>query len=168
MAAMTDDHTYVLDRDFDAAPNLVWRTFTEPELLARWYGPNVDTIIHKLDVRPGGVWLNEMRFGDRSNFERMDYLEVVEGARLVWLHSVADADWNVIANPHMPDWPRVLMTRVTLDAQGDDATRMRLTWTPHEASAAEIACFSQAMAGLDKGWGAGMALLAEVLAELQA
>ena len=39
---------------------------------------------------------------------------------------------------------------------------------PHEASEAEIACFAAAMEGLDKGWGAGMALLEELLAELQA
>jgi hypothetical protein len=43
---------------------------------------------------------------------------------------------------------------------------MRLTWTPHEASKAEIACFAAAVDG--KGWGAGMDLLADLLAELQA
>jgi hypothetical protein len=45
---------------------------------------------------------------------------------------------------------------------------MRLTWVPHEASDAEIVCFAAAMAGAGKGWSAGMELLAEVLAELQA
>ena len=36
------------------------------------------------------------------------------------------------------------------------------------ASAAEIACFAEAMAGADKGWASGMDLLEELLAELQA
>jgi hypothetical protein len=45
---------------------------------------------------------------------------------------------------------------------------MRLTWVPHEASEAEIACFAAAMDGMDRGWGAGMELLAELLVELQA
>jgi hypothetical protein len=31
-----------------------------------------------------------------------------------------------------------------------------------------LACFAAAVDGLDKGWGAGMKLLAELLAELQA
>jgi hypothetical protein len=44
---------------------------------------------------------------------------------------------------------------------------MRLTWVPHEASEAEIACFAAAIDGMGKGWGAGMKLLAELLAELQ-
>ena len=67
----------------------------------------------------------------------------------------------------MPDWPRTLLTTVTF-AEDGGRTRLRLTWEPHDASAAEIACFAGALAGLDKGWGAGMELLAELLAELQA
>ena len=105
-------------------------------------------------------------FGN-SNFQRVEYTEVIPPERLVWLHSVTDEDWNVTANPMMPDWPRVLLTTVTFEPDGD-RTRMRLTWVPHEASDAEIACFAAALEGLDKGWGAGMDLLAELLAELQA
>jgi hypothetical protein len=93
--------------------------------------------------------------------------EVTPPRRLVWLHSSSDADWNIIPSPMMADWPRVLLTTVTFDEDGRQ-TRMRLSWVPHEASTAEIACFAAAIDGLDKGWAAGMALLAELLAELQA
>ncbi|MEM8587216.1 MAG: SRPBCC domain-containing protein [Pseudomonadota bacterium] len=165
---MTEVPTYVLERVFDAPRALVWRTFTEPELLSRWYGPNVETIVHRLDVKPGGLWLNEMKWGGNSNYERVEYTEVEPPARLVWLHSVADADWNIATNPMMADWPRVLLTTVTLEEDDSGRTTMRLTWVPHEASAAELACFASALEGLDKGWGAGMALLEELLAELQA
>lgn len=164
---MSDMPTYVLDRVFDAPRLLVWRAWTDPELLPRWYGPNVKTIIHKLNVVTGGVWLNEMQWGGNSNFERMAYTEVVPPERLVWLHSMADAAWNVTANPMMADWPRVLLTTVTFEEMGAQ-TRLRLTWVPHEASDAEIACFAAAMAGLDRGWGSGMDVLAGILAELQA
>lgn len=165
---MTELPTYVLERVFDAPRALVWRTFTEPKLLSRWYGPNVETIVHRLDVKPGGLWLNEMKWGGNSNYERVEYTEVEPPARLVWLHSVADADWNIAANPMMADWPRVLLTTVTLEEDDSGRTTMRLTWVPHEASDAELACFAGALEGLDKGWGAGMALLEELLAELQA
>ena len=165
---MTELPTYVLERVFDAPRALVWRTFTEPELLSCWYGPNVETIVHRLDVKPGGLWLNEMKWGGNSNYQRVEYTEVEPPARLVWLHSTSDADWNVTANPMMADWPRVLLTTVTLEEDDGGQTTMRLTWVPHEASEAEITCFAGALEGLDKGWGAGMALLAELLAELQA
>jgi hypothetical protein len=46
-------------------------------------------------------------------------------------------------------------------------TKMLLTWVPHEASEAEIACFAAAIDRMGKGWNAGMELLAKLLAELQ-
>ena len=110
---MTDLQTYVLERTFDASRELVWRTWTEPEFLARWYGPNVETIVHQLDVRPGGKWLNEKKWGDNSHYQRVEYTEVTPPERLVWLHAVSDADWNISANPMMPDWPRILLTTVS-------------------------------------------------------
>ena len=164
---MTELPTYVLERTFNASRDLVWRTWTEPEFLARWYGPNVETIVHKLDVRPGGLWLNEMKWGENSHYQRVEYTEVTPTERLVWLHAVSDADWNVTSNPMMPDWPRILLTTVTF-ADANGKTDMRLTWVPHEASEAEITCFANAIAGMDKGWATGMDLLAELLAELQA
>ena len=61
----------------------------------------------------------------------------------------------------MPDWPKVLLTTVTFEDAGNQ-TKMRLTWVPHAARAAEIAWFAGAVGDMDKGWGAGMELLAEL------
>lgn len=164
---MSELPTYVLERVFNAPRELVWKTWTDPKLLARWYGPNVETIVHRLEVKPGGLWLNEMKWGGNSHYERVEYTEVTPPERLVWLHSTADAEWNASPNAMMPDWPRVLLTTVTFEEEKGQ-TSMRLTWVPHEASEAEIACFAAAMDGMGKGWGGGMALLEELLAELQA
>jgi uncharacterized protein YndB with AHSA1/START domain len=164
---MSDVPTFVLERVFNAPRELVWKTWTDPELLSRWYGPNVETIIHRLDVKPGGLWLNEMKMGGKSNYQRTEYTGVTPPERLIMLQSNSHADWNITSNPMMPDWPRVLLTTVTFE-EDEDQTKMRLTWVPHEASEAEIACFAAALDGMGKGWGAGMELLAELLAELQA
>ena len=164
---MSELPTFVLDRSFDAPPDLVWRAWTDPELLPQWYGPGVDSIVHKLDVQPGGVWLHEMRWGGNSNFQRADFTAVEPGARLVALQSTTDADWNVIDNPMTENWPRVLTLSVTFAANGD-RTDMRLTWTPHDATDAEIASFEAALGGLGQGWGSGMDLLEKLLAELKA
>jgi uncharacterized protein YndB with AHSA1/START domain len=164
---MSELPTYLLERVFDAPRELVWKTWTDPALLPRWYGPKVETIVHRLELKPGGLWLVEMRMGARSMYQRVEYTEVSPPQRLVWLHSSSDADWNVIASPMMADWPRVLLTTVTFEPDGNQ-TRMRLTWVPHEASTAEIACFAAAIGGAERGWAAGMELLAKLLAELQA
>jgi uncharacterized protein YndB with AHSA1/START domain len=158
--------TYVLERSFDAPRDLVWRAWTEPDLLARWYGPNAETITHKLELRPGGEWLVEMRWGEAASFQRASYQEVAAPERLVWLHANADKDWNAAANPRMPDWPRVLLTVVTFE-ESNGQTKLRLTWTPHDASEAEIACFAGALGSMDKGWSVGMEMLRALLAEMR-
>ena len=165
---MSDLPEYVLDRTFDAPRELVWRTWTDPELLARWYGPGVDTIIHKFDLKPGGEWLNEMKWGENSMLSKAVFTEVTQPERLVWRqHSTTDKEWNDVANPKMPDWPRILLTTVTFVENGQK-TDVRLVWQPFEASEAELACFAGAVANMGKGWESGYAIIEEILAELQA
>ena len=164
---MSDLPEYVLDRVFDAPRDMVWRAWTDPELLPRWYGPGVETIIHKFDLKPGGMWLNEMKWGEKSDLSKMVFQEIVPQEKLVWHHSSTDAEWNVITNPMMENWPRVLLTTVTFEDMGDK-TNVRLTMVPVDASDAEIACFAAAMAGMDSGWGKGYAILDELFKELLA
>ena len=158
---------YILDRVFDAPRSMVWRAWTDPKLLARWYGPGVETIIHKYDLQPGGVWLNEMKWGNNSDLSKMEFQEIVPEEKLVWHHSSTDAEWNVIPSPMKADWPKVLLTIVTFEDMGSN-TNVRLKWVPLDATEAEIACFAGAMEGLGKGWGAGYAIMDELFAELQA
>jgi uncharacterized protein YndB with AHSA1/START domain len=81
---MADLPIYVLDHVFAAPRVLVWKSWTDPNLLRRWYGPNVETIIHKFDLRVGGEWLNEMKWGSNSDFSKMSFHEVVPLQKLVW------------------------------------------------------------------------------------
>jgi uncharacterized protein YndB with AHSA1/START domain len=74
---------YVLERAFDAPRELVWKAWTDPKLLPRWYGPNAETIVHRLDLKPGGLWLVEMKWGGKSNHQRVEYKEVTPPERLV-------------------------------------------------------------------------------------
>ncbi len=165
---MSDLPEYVLDREFDAPRELVWRAWTDPDLLHQWYGPGVDTTIHKFDLKPGGMWLNEMKWGENSSFQKVVFKEVTEPAKLVWHHhSSTDADWNDAPSPMMAEWPRLLLTTVTFEEAGDK-TNVRLTQVPMEATEAEIACFAGAMAGMGKGWGGGYAIMDKLLADLQA
>lgn len=156
---------FKMTRDFDAPKEMVWRAWTEADLVQRWYGPGVETVIHEFEVKPGGLWLNEMRMGERSMNQRMEFTEVNPTDRLVMLMSNADENWEITANPMMPDWPRTLLTTVTLEDR-DGGTRLTLSWDPHEATDAEEAVFAAAASDFNKGWGAGMNIIDEILAEL--
>ncbi len=67
----------------------------------------------------------------------------------------------------MADWRRILLTTVKFEDMGDK-TNVRLSQVPNEATDAEIACFAATMAGMDRGWGSGYALIDELLVEIQA
>jgi uncharacterized protein YndB with AHSA1/START domain len=51
-----------LERLIAAPPERLFELWTDPELLARWFGPDgYDIPSYALDVRPGGKWRTTMR-----------------------------------------------------------------------------------------------------------
>lgn len=162
---MAELNKYRIDRVFAAPLDLVWRAWTEPKILAQWYGPGVETIIHKFDLQPGGEWLNEMKWGKKSDLSKMVFQEVDYQKKLVWMHYSTDDEWNVVANPMMENWPREILTIVEFEADGGQ-TNVSLTLEAVNTTEAELACFAEKAAGLEKGWGSGFKVMDEVLANL--
>lgn len=105
-----------------------------------------------------------MKWGEKSDFSRMNFVAVEDQARLVWNHHPTDANWNISANPMMPDWPQNLLTTVTFQQTGG-TTNVRLEQVPVDASDAEITCFAEMMGNMDFGWGKGFDLIAKLLEE---
>ncbi len=51
-----------LVREVPIAPELVWRAWTEPELMKQWFTPKPwETTNAEVELRPGGTFLIEMR-----------------------------------------------------------------------------------------------------------
>jgi uncharacterized protein YndB with AHSA1/START domain len=83
------DREIVIERIVDAPPELVWRAWTEPDQIAKWWGPDgFTTTIHEMHVRVGGVWRFMMHGPDGTDYpNRVVYREIVEPERLVYDHS---------------------------------------------------------------------------------
>ena len=75
-----------LVRETDVAPELVWRAWTEPELLTQWFTPKPwETPVVEVDLRPGGKFRTVMRGPDgEENDNTGCFLEVIPNERLVW------------------------------------------------------------------------------------
>ena len=59
----------VITREFDAPRALLFRAFTEPELLVQWLGPRDLTMtIDRHDVRDGGTWRYIHRDADGNEY----------------------------------------------------------------------------------------------------
>lgn len=80
------DREIAATRVFDAPRELVWEVWTDPDHIAKWWGPNgFTTTTYTMELKPGGVWRYVMHGPDGRDYQnKVTYLEVVEPERLVY------------------------------------------------------------------------------------
>jgi uncharacterized protein YndB with AHSA1/START domain len=85
---MTGKLDLVLERTIDAPVDLVWKAYTSPEHLKRWFAPRPYEITEcELDLRPGGVFRIRMQGPDGFDTGHGNagcVLEVEEGSKFAW------------------------------------------------------------------------------------
>jgi len=128
----TEARELVITRIFDAPRKLVWKAWTSPEHLMRWWGPKDFTSpVCKMDFRIGGKYLYCMRSGEGQDFwSTGTYKEIIHLERIVCTDSFADEKGNIVPASHyeLPgdDWPLELTVTIQFEALGD-RTKMTLT-----------------------------------------
>jgi len=82
------DREIATTRVLDASPDLVFRAFSDPAHLARWWGPKGFTnTFHEFDLRPGGAWRFVMHGPDGAHYQNHSvFVEVVPPERIVINH----------------------------------------------------------------------------------
>jgi uncharacterized protein YndB with AHSA1/START domain len=82
----TSERELVITRVFDARRELVWKAWTERELVLKWLGPKDFTATEfHMDRRPGGAWHFRMRGPDGKEYSARGVVrEAVEPARLAF------------------------------------------------------------------------------------
>jgi uncharacterized protein YndB with AHSA1/START domain len=153
MPSPIEDRELVLTRLIGAPRAALFRAWTEPALLTRWFAPKPWTTAKaEVDLRPGGTNLVVMRDPDGHEFpNRGVYLEVVKNERLVFIDAYAKA-WEPSEKPFMT-------VTLTFDDEGGKTrytARVR-QWTVADREAHE-------KMGFHEGWG----LCADQLAALAA
>jgi uncharacterized protein YndB with AHSA1/START domain len=75
----------LITREFDAPPHLVYRAYTTPELIKRWWaGERGQVTSAEVDLRPGGTWRYVMIAN--AGFEvafHGEYKEIIPAERIV-------------------------------------------------------------------------------------
>jgi uncharacterized protein YndB with AHSA1/START domain len=79
-------HSIVLTREFNAPRELVFKAFTDPALVPKWWGlRSTTTTVDKLEVKRGGFWRMVQRDGDGNEFAFFGiYHQVTAPERLVY------------------------------------------------------------------------------------
>ncbi|MGQ5524035.1 SRPBCC family protein [Chitinimonas sp. PSY-7] len=96
------DRELVLSRLINAPRDKLFRAWTDPELLKKWFAPlPYTTPVAQLNVRPGGSCLVIMRSPEGADLPNPGvYLEVVKNERLVFTDAYTKA-WEPSEKPFM-------------------------------------------------------------------
>ena len=101
MIDQTRSNSVIIERDFRAPPETIWKLWTQPEHFAAWYGPEGSTVpVCTIDLRVGGTRLLCMHVitprGPMTMWFTGVYVEIVENRRLVYTESMSDEHGNVL------------------------------------------------------------------------
>ena len=162
--ATGDAGVQTFSRIFDAPRALVWKAWTTPEYVMKWWGPKGFTSpVCRIDLRVGGRFTYSMCTPDgHVGYNGGEFLEIVPLERIVWLWYFADADGNRVSPAHygMPDEDREGNIDVILfEDHGSGQTK--LTYTRNDPTASK-----EEQEGAAAGYGEIFDKLVEVVAEL--
>ena len=143
------------ERIVDVPPHLVWRAWTEPELLKQWFCPLPwKTIDAELDVRPGGIFRTTMQSPEGKEYPNTGcYLEAVINERIVWTNAMLPGFRPAPVNAPCGDDTAFMFTaKVEFEPHGANVTNYRAT----VIHADEAGCQKHAAMGFEAGWGAAL------------
>jgi uncharacterized protein YndB with AHSA1/START domain len=144
---------FVITRVFGSPRELVFKAWTEPERIAKWFGPKGVTVKSaKMDLRPGGSLHSCMATPDgHEMWGKWVFREIAPPEKLVYINSFSDEKGGLTRHPMSATWPLEMLTTVIFKDKGGK-TELTLTWVPINSSAEEIATFESGMAGMTGGW----------------
>ena len=122
-------------RIFDAPVELVWKAWTDPEYVMKWWGPDYFTSPSaKIDLRVGGTSLVCMRapkeFGGMDMYSTWVYQEILPMERIEFVQNLSDENGNLLDPLTLglpPEFPRDTRTVVTFKDLGNGKTEMTVT-----------------------------------------
>jgi uncharacterized protein YndB with AHSA1/START domain len=146
------EHQLTLTRVFDAPRERVWRLWTEPGLMAQWWGPEGFTNpVCEIDLRVGGTLNIHMTGPDGTPYPMTGtYVTVKRLERLVFIAFAEDGQGSVAL-----ECPTTVVF-------ADEGGRTHLTVHAHAIGLAASA--PQMLAGMDVGWSQSLDRLAVLIA----
>jgi uncharacterized protein YndB with AHSA1/START domain len=139
----------VITRIIDAPIDLVWKAWTDPQYVTRWWGPEFYTSpTCKIDLREGGRYTFCMRApqdqGGQDMYTSGIYKKIVPMQYLEFTQGMSDKDGNPVdpAQLGLPaDFPKELRTTIVFTAKGN---MTELTITEYDWPVSQMYVYSYA------------------------
>ena len=167
-ATQVGEFEFVISQVFDAPRDLVWKAWTEPDRLLKWWGPrDFEILSTKVDLRVGGIFLYHLKSPDGLEiWGKFVYREISPPEKLVYINSFSDPAGGTTRAPFFDGkWPLEILSTVTLAAEGKK-TKVTINWLPYSASDIERKTFEEAASSMQQGWTGTLDNLTEYLATL--
>ena len=130
----------VVKRIIDAPVALVWKAWTDPEYVKRWWGPSHYTSPSaEVDLREGGTFTFAMQAppeqGGARHYSTGVYKKIVDQKKLEFTQFLSDEQGNKIDPTSVgmpPDFPEEIHTEITFHAIRPDMTELTIVerdWT---------------------------------------
>jgi uncharacterized protein YndB with AHSA1/START domain len=112
----------IINRVFAASPEKVFQAWSDPKLIAQWWGAKTYTTpVVKIDFRVGGQLLYCMRSPEgQDTWGKGTYKEIVRPSRIVVTDSFADPQGNTVSASFYGmevDMPLELLLTLTFESQ---------------------------------------------------
>lgn len=165
LTSLAPPRIVTLERRFHAHHELVWKFWTDPAHLAKWWGSKgSSTTYAAMDLRRGGAYhYCVVAPGGFESWGKLHYRDVVKPARLLWVNAFSDRMGGMIRHPVVPYWPLEILCLAAFEDKGADDTLITLQWWPINAFPAEVQLFNDQPENLKRGWSEAFDRLAEAL-----
>ncbi|MBX7255244.1 MAG: SRPBCC domain-containing protein [Candidatus Hydrogenedentes bacterium] len=151
-------------RVYEAPRELVFKAWTDPDCLSKWWGPKgMQWIGCTMDLRPGGTFLYGLKAP--NGFEmwgKFVYREVTVPERLVYVVSFCDKNGAILRHPLSETWPLEVLSTLAFTEQ-DGKTITDSTGIPINATKEECETFEGGFDSMRKGFTGTLDQLAEFL-----
>jgi uncharacterized protein YndB with AHSA1/START domain len=161
----TKSKVLIITRFFTAPRETVWKAWTDPQQVMRWWGPKIFTSPScKIDFHVGGKFLFCMRSEtgpeawQKGLWSTGVYKEIIPEEKIVCTDCFADEQGNVVPATHygMPgDFPLEMLISVTFETSNGNKTKMVLRHMGIPAG--------EHFKGANQGWNESFDKLAETL-----
>jgi uncharacterized protein YndB with AHSA1/START domain len=103
---LPDQKQLKVTRNFNAPVDLVWKAWTDPELLDKWWAPKPwKTVTKSMDFRPGGRWLYSMNGpAGEQHWSKADFLKIKSHSMYEARDSFCDQEGNENSNIPSMHW----------------------------------------------------------------
>jgi uncharacterized protein YndB with AHSA1/START domain len=168
---MTDQKDGItISRIFNAPKELVWKAWTDEEMVKQWWGPAGFTAPSaKVDLRVGGKYIYAMHgpagsAWDQDMYSAGVYKEIVPNEKIVVTDYFSDEEGNKMAPSKQgqdPNFPDEMTVTVLFEEVEGGKTKLSIIY-PKPETEAQMEAMLQS--GMKEGWNSSLDKLEKALA----